>query len=108
MTYNKLNRIRYQLKQKNKEQRPRLCVHKSNKHIYAQIIDIDGKVLVSTSSINMDISGYNVEGAKIVGKAIGEKAKEKNIKSVVFDRGDKIYIGRLKALAESAREFLEF
>ena len=44
MTYNKLNRIRYQLKQKNKEQRPRLCVHKSNKHIYAQIIDIDVKV----------------------------------------------------------------
>ena len=87
--------------------RPRLNVFRSLAHIYAQVIDDEkGITLVAASSVEKDFegSGGNVEGAKKVGAAIAKKALEKGITEVVFDRGGYIYHGRVKALAESARE----
>jgi large subunit ribosomal protein L18 len=92
-------------------ERPRLNVFRSNKAIYCQVIDDTvGNTLVSASSLEVkDLVGSNVAGAKVVGKLIAEKAIAKGIKSVVFDRGGYIYHGRVKALAEAAREAgLEF
>ena len=89
---------------------PRLRVTRSNSHIYAQVIDDDaGKTLASASSLTTAFkqdgnSGATVEGAQIVGKLLGEAAKKKKIKKVVFDRGGHLYHGRIKALAEGARE----
>lgn len=88
--------------------KPRLCVFRSNKAIYAQIIDDETKTtLVSASSLEKELkikNGSNVEAAKVVGKAIAEKAKKAKIKEVVFDRGGYLYHGRVQALAEAARE----
>ncbi|MDD3842249.1 MAG: 50S ribosomal protein L18 [Candidatus Izemoplasmatales bacterium] len=86
--------------------RPRLNVFRSNKAIYCQIIDDTvGSTLVSASSLEIEnCKGANVEGAKQVGALIGKKSLEKGITSVVFDRGGYIYHGRVKALAEAARE----
>ncbi|HLH43078.1 MAG TPA: 50S ribosomal protein L18 [Bryobacteraceae bacterium] len=92
-------------------ERPRLAVFRSLKHIYAQVIDDDrGHTLVSASSAeNKGASGGNVAGAKSIGKLVAERAKEKGIKAVVFDRGGYLYHGRVKALADAAREAgLEF
>ena len=86
---------------------PRLCVFRSTNNIYAQIIDdVKGETLVSASSLDKSIEGNggNKEAAKAVGKLIAERAKEKNITDVVFDRGGNIYHGRVKELAEGARE----
>ncbi|HAW15094.1 MAG TPA: 50S ribosomal protein L18 [Clostridiales bacterium] len=89
---------------------PRLCVFRSNSHIYAQIIDdTEGKTLVSASSLDKDIksdtaNGSNKDAASKVGKLVAERALEKDIKEVVFDRGGYIYHGRVQALAEAARE----
>ena len=85
---------------------PRLNVFRSNSQIFAQIIDDEnGITLVSSSSVELKIkNGGNVEGATLVGKDIAEKAKKKNIEKVVFDRGGYLYHGRVKALAEAARE----
>ena len=85
---------------------PRLNVFRSNSQIFAQIIDDEnGTTLVSSSSVELKIkNGGNVEGAALVGKDIAEKAKKKNIEKVVFDRGGYLYHGRVKALAEAARE----
>ena len=85
---------------------PRLNVFRSNTQIFAQIIDdVKGVTLVSSSSVELKIkNGGNVEGAKLVGKDIAEKAKKLKIKNVVFDRGGYLYHGRVKALAEAARE----
>ena len=85
---------------------PRLNVFRSNSQIFAQIIDDEnGTTLVSSSSVELKIkNGGNVEGATLVGKDIAEKAKAKNIEKVVFDRGGYLYHGRVKALAEAARE----
>lgn len=86
-------------------ERPRLAVFRSAKHIYAQIIDdTKGVTLVSASTLNTEVSGSKSEAAKLVGMAIGKKALENNITKVVFDRGGFIYHGRVKALAEGARE----
>lgn len=87
-------------------ERPRLNVFRSNAAIYCQIIDDTvGNTLVSASSLEVkDLDGGNVAGAKVVGKLIAEKAIAKGIKTVVFDRGGYIYHGRVKALAEAARE----
>ena len=88
-------------------QRPRLNVFRSLNHIYAQIIDdTKGITLVSASSMEKDFNQYggNCEAAKAVGKAVAEKALEKGIKTVVFDRGGYVYHGRVAALAEGARE----
>ena len=87
--------------------RPRLCVYRSNAHIYAQIIDdVAGNTLVAASSVEKDfeLSGSNKEGARAVGKLVAERALQKGIEEVVFDRGGYIYHGRVKALAEGARE----
>lgn len=85
---------------------PRLCLYRSNKHVHAQIIDdTKGATLVSSSSISLKLeNGSNIEAAKQVGLDIAKKALEKNITKVVFDRSGYIYHGRVKALAEGARE----
>jgi large subunit ribosomal protein L18 len=90
-------------------ERPRLNVYRSLNHIYAQVIDDQkGETLISASSIKLKTGG-NVAAAKEIGKAIAEKAVEKGIKKVVFDRGGFLYHGRIKALADAAREAgLEF
>ena len=90
---------------------PRLCVYRSNKNIEAQLIDdVKGVTLVSSSSMALKLeNGSNIEAAAKVGKDIAEKALAKKIKKVVFDRSGYIYHGRVKALAEAAREAgLEF
>ena len=94
-------------------ERPRLAVYRSLAHIYAQVIDDRaGVTLVSASSHEKDgkvKNGGNVAGAKEIGKLVAERAKEKGIKAVVFDRGGYLYHGRMKALADGAREAgLEF
>ena len=88
-------------------QKPRLCVFRSLNHIYAQIIDDNAqRTLVSASSLekNFGFNGGNVEGAWEVGKLISSRAIEKGILSVVFDRGGYLYHGRVKSLADGARE----
>jgi len=90
-------------------ERPRLCVFKSNKHTYAQIIDDSlGKTIVSMSSKEKDFDTGEEQGkkgaAKVVGVKIAEKAKAAGIEKVVFDRGGYIYHGRVKSLSEGARE----
>ena len=91
---------------------PRLSVYRSNKSIYAQIIDdTKGVTLVAASSLEKGFEGRgnNVEAAEKVGEAIGQRAKDKGIDCVVFDRGGYLYHGRVKALAEGARKAgLEF
>ena len=90
---------------------PRLCVYRSNKNIEAQIIDDEKKVtLVSSSSMSLKLeNGSNIEAASKVGADVAKKAKAKKITKVVFDRSGYIYHGRVKALAEAAREAgLEF
>ena len=85
---------------------PRLNVFRSNSNIFAQIIDDEkGVTLVSSSSVELKIkNGGNIEGAKLVGKDIATKAKKNKIEKIVFDRGRYLYHGRVKALAEAARE----
>ena len=87
--------------------RPRLSVHRSSKHIYAQIIDdLNGVTLAAASTLEpgLDASGATVTAAEEVGRKVAERAKEKGLTEVVFDRGGYIYHGRIKALAEAARE----
>jgi len=88
-------------------ERPRLSVYRSNKAIYAQVIDdVTGKTLVSASSMAKDFSvnGTKIEQSKEVGRLIAEKAKAAGINKVVFDRNGYLYHGRVKSLAEGARE----
>jgi len=93
-------------------ERPRLAIFRSLNHIYAQVIDDQkGHTLVAAASTEKDLRGKggNVEGAKLIGKAVAERAKEKGITKVVFDRGGYLYHGRVKALADAARQAgLEF
>ena len=102
--------FRVRKKVKGTTERPRLNVFKSSKHIHAQIIDdTTGVTLVAASTISPDIKSDlvysgNVEAAKKVGAAIAKKAIDKNIISVVFDRNGFLYHGRIKALADAARE----
>ncbi|MDA5110109.1 MULTISPECIES: 50S ribosomal protein L18 [Brevibacillus] len=88
--------------------RPRLNVFRSSKHIYAQLIDdVAGHTLAAASSLDKELglkNGANVEAAAAVGTLIAKRAKEKGLTEVVFDRGGYIYHGRIKALAEAARE----
>jgi large subunit ribosomal protein L18 len=90
--------------------RARLSVFRSSKHIYAQVIDdADGKTLASASSLEKEMreslkTGANIEAAKTVGKRLAERAVAKGVKEVVFDRGAYLYHGRVKALADAARE----
>jgi len=91
-------------------ERPRLTVFRSSKHIYAQVIDdIKGETLASASSLEKTLregmkSGANIDAAKTVGKLLAERAAAKGVKEVVFDRGGYLYHGRVKALADAARE----
>ncbi|HHT83942.1 MAG: 50S ribosomal protein L18 [Christensenellales bacterium] len=114
---NRHNRMRYTIK--GNAERPRLNVYRSLNNIYAQIIDDtanngSGNTLVSASSTEKAIMAQTAdmkktEAAKVVGKIIGERAQQKGIKKVVFDRGGYIYTGRVAAVAEGAREAgLEF
>ena len=91
-------------------QRPRLNVYRSLQHIYAQVIDdTTGSTLAAASTLGADVSGNKTERAKVVGRSIAERAKAKGIDTVVFDRGGYLYHGRIKALADAAREAgLEF
>jgi len=90
--------------------RARLSVFRSSKHIYAQLIDdVKGTTVAAASSLEKTMregakTGANIAAAKAVGKLIAERAKEKGIKDVVFDRGGYLYHGRIKALADAARE----
>ncbi len=91
-------------------ERPRLNVFRSSKHIYAQLVDdVKGCTLAAVSSLNKEVrgqfkTGANKPAARAVGKLIAQKAKEKSIASVVFDRGGYLYHGRIKELADGARE----
>ncbi|MDO9593301.1 MAG: 50S ribosomal protein L18 [Erysipelotrichaceae bacterium] len=87
-------------------ERPRLCVFRSNANIAVQVIDdVKGVTLVSASSVEMKLAnGGNIEAAKAVGAEVAARALKANISSVVFDRGGYLYHGRVKALADSARE----
>ena len=93
-----------------RETRPRLSVHRTGKQIYAQIIDdVQGKTLAAASTLEKGMkeklkSGANIEAAGEVGKLIAERAKKAGVKKVVFDRGRFLYHGRVKALADGARE----
>ena len=85
--------------------RPRLAVFRSTQHIYAQIIDDTvGNTLVSASTLEVKVDGTKSDAAKAVGAAVAKKALVKGIEKVVFDRGGNLYHGRIKALAEGARE----
>ena len=90
--------------------RPRVTVYRSLKHIYAQVVDdTTGRTVASASSRGLDVSGGNIEGAKQVGKALAEHAKAAGVTRVCFDRNGRLFHGRVKALADAAREAgLEF
>jgi len=98
-----------------KQEKPRLSVHRTGMHMHVQLIDdTAGKTLASASTMDADVkkglkSTSNVDAATAVGKAIAEKAKKAKVKTVIFDRGQFLYHGRVKAVAEAAREAgLEF
>ena len=97
-------RVRNNVKKNNKSNRPRIIVNRTNKNIYAQIVSVDGNVLVQASSILFEEKISGVEKAKIVGKKIAELCKKANIENVVFDKGAYNYNGRVKALAGACRD----
>lgn len=104
------DRIRFRIRKtvSGTEQRPRLAVFRSNKEIYAQLIDdVNGKTITAASSRDKEIEASKankIEAAKLVGKAIAEKAVKAGVGVVSFDRGGYLYHGRVKSLAEGARE----
>ena len=104
------NRLRYRIRKtvSGTDQRPRLAIFRSNKEIYAQLIDdVSGKTITAASSRDKEIEASNVnktDVAKLVGKAIAEKAVKAGVNVVSFDRGGYLYHGRVKSLAEGARE----
>ena len=103
------HRVRHTLKRK-AHGRPRLSVFRSSKHIYAQVIDDDaGRTVVAASTLDKDLrgalkKGSDLEAAQAVGKLVAERALKAGVTNVVFDRGGYIYHGRVKALADAARE----
>lgn len=109
---NRRNRIKISVRKKIRgtEERPRLCVYRSNNHIYVQIIDdLKGTTLVAASSLTKDFADQiknkkPVEVSNLIGKEIARLAIEKNIINVVFDRNGYLYHGRIKAVADGARE----
>ena len=100
-------RVRTALRQRSGD-RVRLSVHRSGRHIYAQVIsDVEGRTLASASSLDKDVkgkTGATKDSAAAVGKTLAERAKKAGVSSVVFDRGGFLFHGRVKALAEAARE----
>jgi large subunit ribosomal protein L18 len=108
---NEMRKVRHERIRENLSgtaERPRLCVFRSNANIEAQIIDdVKGVTLVSATSLDKELklkNGSNIEAAKVVGAEIAKRAKKAKITTVVFDRGGYLYHGRVKALAEAARE----
>jgi large subunit ribosomal protein L18 len=103
-------RSRIRRKVKGSPERPRLSIFKSGRHIYAQVIDdSSGRTVAHASSLDEGLrkeapAGANLAGAKRVGKLVAERAKQKGVARVVFDRGGYIYHGKVKALADAARE----
>jgi len=103
-------RIKYRIRKRlsGSGERPRMTVYRSNKQIYVQLVDdVSGQTLVSASSKEKEIASQKVnkiDQAKLVGKRLAEKAKEKGIESVVFDRNGYLYHGRVKNLADAARK----
>ncbi len=100
-------RVRYKLRSRAKQELPRLSVFRSNKHMYAQIInDFEGRTLASASTLEKDFSltAKGIDKATMIGKNIGERAKKVGIEKIVFDRGGYMYHGRVKAIAEAARD----
>jgi large subunit ribosomal protein L18 len=91
-------------------ERPRLCVHRSSRHIRVQVVDDQtGRTIASASSLDPDVrallkGGGNIAASKVVGKVIAQRAREKGVEKVVFDRGGYQYHGRVQAVAEAARE----
>lgn len=108
--YERRKRLRMRIRKtvEGTENRPRLAVFRSNKEIYAQIIDdVNGKTITAASSRDKDIDASKlnkVEAAKLVGKAIADKAIKAGVETIAFDRGGYLYHGRVKSLAEGARE----
>ena len=100
-------RVRTSLRKRGGE-RPRLSIHRSGRHIYAQVIDDNaGRTVASASTIDKDVkgkAGATVEGAQEVGRRVAERAKAAGVTRVVFDRGGFLFHGRVKALADAARE----
>ena len=107
-----LNRTKRRIRSKIRgtSEKPRLSVFRSNGNIYAQLIDdVEGKTIAASSTLDKDIkalikSGSTCEASKLVGEAIAKKSLESKIESVVFDRGGRLYHGRVKALADAARQ----
>lgn len=101
------DRVRSALRKVNTD-RPRLSVHRSSNHIYAQVIDdVAGKTVAAASTLEKDLRGSkggNVDAAATVGKLVAERAKKAGVEEVVFDRGGYLYHGRVKALGDAARE----
>jgi len=103
-------RIKYRIRKRlsGTSERPRMTVYRSNKQIYVQLVDdVNGVTLLSASSKEKEIAGQKVnkiDQARLVGKRVAEIAKEKGIKEVVFDRNGYLYHGRVKSLADAARE----
>ncbi len=108
-TRNKIRRVNLE-RVSGRETRPRLSVFRSGRQIYAQIInDLEGKTLAAASTLDADLKekvkgGANKDAAQAVGKLVAERAKKAGVSKVVFDRGRYLYHGRVKALAEGARE----
>ncbi len=104
------SRVRFSLRKVSKTDRPSLSVFKSCKHIYAQIIDIKtGNVMACASTLEKDVKGSlkstsDINAASAVGKLVGKRAADKGIKEVYFDRSGYLYHGKIKSLAEAARE----
>ena len=107
--------MRFQKKVRGTPERPRLCIYRSNRHIYAQIVDDQApRTLAAVSTLSKELASLaekrpTKEGAKKVGELIAKKAQERNIQKVVFDRNGFLYHGRVRAVADAAREAgLEF
>lgn len=104
-------RVRGKLKKSNKRGLPKLCVYRSNKYIYGQVVDLaTGRTIITVSSKSVSVDGSGdsgkgkIKASFLTGKLLAEKAKEKNVNEVLFDRRGYKYHGRVKALAEGARE----
>jgi large subunit ribosomal protein L18 len=106
----KRRHLRVRKRVRGSAERPRLNVYRSNKHIYAQVIDdVNGTTLVSASTLDKELrdvieNGGNIEAARKVGELVAKRALSKGLSSVVFDRGGYLYHGRVRALADAARE----
>ena len=99
------NKARIRKKVDGDQERPRLTVFRSGRHMYAQIIDdASGKTLVSFSTLEGNLTSKNVDSSKKVGAELAKRALDKNIKNVVFDRSGYVFHGRVKAVADGARE----